>query len=434
MTCRKTCELYATLIKQLKKHLSDAEFIDRHRIGAQSFTRNRLLPFQTIVLFLINLLKGSVQDELDHFFKGFHNTGTWQRVVSKSAFCRARMKLSYLAFVELNQIIIRFFYRHFPVKTWQGFTLMAIDGSTVGLPSTPQIFDYFGGISSPNKKPYALARVSQMFDVLNQVTIHAQISPLNVGERDMAANHLLYLRPTDLVLLDRGYPAFWLFKLILKTGGQFCARISPRIWKQVGAFHQTRNREATIQITADTLAKERCRQLGLDHQPITLRLIKIGPDDQIVITSLNDSHAYPAEIFDDLYHRRWQVEVDYNRLKNKLVVENWSGRSVLSVYQDFHAKIFSKNLAAVLIHPVQDEVDRLENHRKFNYQINWTQAISKCKDCVVALFFSDQITRIISALQDIFRKSIEPIRPGRKATRNKNLVRSNYKHAYKPVR
>ena len=62
------------------------------------------------------------------------------------------MKLSYLAFVELNQIIIRFFYRHFPVKTWQGFTLMAIDGSTVGLPSTPQIFDYFGGISSAQQE------------------------------------------------------------------------------------------------------------------------------------------------------------------------------------------------------------------------------------------------------------------------------------------
>jgi hypothetical protein len=426
--------LYASLIDQLKEKLFDTQFIQRHRIGAQSFTRNRLLPFQTIVLFLINLIKGSVQDELDHFFKSFHTAETWQRVVSKSAFCRARMKLSYLVFVELNQILIRFFYRHFPVRTWQGFNLMAIDGSTVGLPSTLQTFDYFGGVSSRNKKPYALARVSQLFDVLNHVMIHAQISPLEVGEREMAAEHLLYIRPTDLVLLDRGYPAFWLFKLILKTGGQFCARISPRIWNQVGAFHQSGNRETIIQITGDTLAKKRCRELGLDHQPITLRLVRIGPDDQIIITSLIDSTAYPAEIFDDLYPRRWQVEIDYNRQKNKLVLENWSGRSVLSVYQDFHAKVFSKNLAAVLIHPVQDEVDRRESRRKYRYQVNWTQAISKCKDCVVTLFVSDQITRIIAALQNLFRKSMEPIRPGRKATRNKNLLRSNYNHAYKPVR
>jgi hypothetical protein len=426
--------LYASLIDQLKEKLFDTQFIQRHRIGAQSFTRNRLLPFQTIVLFLINLIKGSVQDELDHFFKSFHTAETWQRVVSKSAFCRARMKLSYLVFVELNQILIRFFYRHFPVRTWQGFTLMSIDGSTVGLPSTPQTSDYFGGVSSRNKKPYALARVSQLFDVLNHVTIHAQISPLEVGEREMAAEHLLYIRPTDLVLLDRGYPAFWLFKLILKTGGQFCARISPRIWNQVGAFHKSGNRETIIQITGDTLAKKRCRELGLDHQPITLRLVRIGQEDQIIITSLIDSTAYPTEIFDDLYHRRWQVEIDYNRQKNKLALENWSGRSVLSVYQDFHAKVFSKNLAAVLIHPVQDEVDRRESRRKYRYQVNWTQAISKCKDCVVTLFVSDQITRIIAALQNLFRKSMEPIRPGRKATRNKNLLRSNYNHAYKPVR
>jgi hypothetical protein len=434
LTCHKTCDLYTSLINQLKEKLFDTQFIQRHRIGAQSFTRNRLLPFETIVLFLVNLIKGSVQDELDHFFKSFHNAGTWQRVVSKSAFCRARMKLSYLVFVELNQILIRFFYRHFPVRTWQGFTLMAIDGSTVGPPSTPQTFDYFGGVSSRNKKPYTLARVSQLFDVLNHVTVHALISPLSVGEREMAADHLLYIRPTDLVLLDQGYPAFWLFKLILKTGGQFCARISPRIWNQVGAFHQSGNRETTIKITGDTLAKKRCRELGLDHQPITLRLVRIGPEDQIIITSLTDSHAYPADIFDDLYHQRWRVEVDYNHQKNKLVVENWSGRSVLSVYQDFHAKVFAKNLAAVLIHPVQDEVDRREAHRKYKYQVNWTQAISKCKDCVASLFFSSQITKIITALQGIFRKSIEPIRPGRKAPRNKNLLRANYKHAYKPLR
>lgn len=382
---------------------------------------------------MINLVKGSLQDELDHFFKTLAQTPVFKRVVSKSAFSRARKKLSYLAFIELNQVLTRAFYSDFAVRTWQGFSLMAIDGSTVALPATPENTAFFGG-DLGRKKKTALARVSQMFDVLNKVTIHASIAPVAVGEREMASEHLLYLRPTDLLLLDRGYPAFWLFKMILSLGGQFCARISPQVWKQVGLFHNSGGQENLIQIKPDGLAKKKCRELGLDCDPITLRLIRFGPEDQILITSLTDSAAYPVEMFNDLYHLRWPVESDYNVLKNKIAVEKWTGRSVMSIYQDFHAKVFSKNLASILIHPVQDDLEQQENNRKHRYQVNWTQAISKCKDTIVLLFKTKCLTELIEMLHDIFRKSTEPIRPGREYPRNKNLARSNYKHSFKPLR
>jgi hypothetical protein len=59
-----------------------------------------------------------------------------------------------------------------------------------------------------------MARISQMFDVLNQLTLDALIGPKAFGEREMAAEHFAHLCSGDLVLLDRGYPAFWLFALI----------------------------------------------------------------------------------------------------------------------------------------------------------------------------------------------------------------------------
>jgi hypothetical protein len=310
---------------------------------------------------------------------------------------------------------------------------MAIDGSTLGVPVTPENMAHFGVDATRDKKT-CLARVSQMFDVLNKITVHATISPLEKGEREMAEEHLFYLRPTDLILLDRGYPAFWFFKMILSVGGQFCARISPRVWKQVGQFQASGERETIIEIKPDGLAKKRCRELGLDCDPMILRLIGFGSDDLVLITSLTDGKAYPVQIFNELYHCRWPVESDYNFLKNKIAVERWTGQSVLSVYQDFHAKVLAKNLASALIHPVQEELDRQQKGLKLRYQVNWTQAISKCKDDIVLLFRSPEPSALIQALQEMFRRSIEPIRPGRKHQRNKNLVRSKYKHAYKPVR
>ena len=328
------------------------------------------------------MVKGSLQDELDLFFKTINPEGGWKRVVSKSAFCKARKKLKYLAFIELNQLITRFFYIHFSNKTWHGFNLLAIDGSTLGLPFSEENMDYFGGDASKKKKSVQ-ARVSQLFDTLNKITIHALIAPVKTGEREMASEHLLYIRPTDLVLLDRGYPAFWLFKLILTNGGQFCARISPKTWKKVGQFADSKAKDGILEIKADYLARKHCQELGLDYEPITLRLIRIGPDDQILVTSLMDNDVYPYEIVNDLYHYRWPVETDYNTLKNRIVVESWTGLSITSIYQDFHAKVLSKNLAAVLIHSVQEELDQQQDSRKYKYQVNWTQAISKLKwfDC-----------------------------------------------------
>jgi len=56
-----------------------------------------------VVIFLLNLLKRSQQDELDEFFKLQKGTQVTVRVVTKSAFTQARKKLKYAAFIELNR-------------------------------------------------------------------------------------------------------------------------------------------------------------------------------------------------------------------------------------------------------------------------------------------------------------------------------------------
>jgi hypothetical protein len=59
--------------------------------------------------------------------------------------------------------------------------------------------------------------------------------------------------------------------------------------------------------------------------------------------TLIDTQPYPIDIFNDLYHSRWPVEEDYKAIKCRMELENFTGKSVFSVYQDFHAKVFAKN-------------------------------------------------------------------------------------------
>jgi hypothetical protein len=62
----------AKLIDFLKEIINSEYFINRHRQSPTDFVRQRKLPFSTLIFFLINFVKGSYQDELDHFFKAVY--------------------------------------------------------------------------------------------------------------------------------------------------------------------------------------------------------------------------------------------------------------------------------------------------------------------------------------------------------------------------
>jgi hypothetical protein len=430
----------AKLVEYLKQILHSKEFVNRHKESEKDFTRNRIFPFQTLFLYFINFIKGSYQDELDHYFKALFKFDVSVAFVTKMALSLARRKLKYSAFIEFNRHLLEFFCDHFKnIKTWHGFNLLAIDGSTLKLFKYKEIREHFGMMKPKNGPACPMARVSQMFDVLNKLTIDALIRPYRVGERDLLREHMLNLLPGDLLLLDRGYPAYWIFNLIMSQGGNFCARISKQ-WKIVQDFIESGAQEAFVDLHASLQSKKECNDMGLDVMPLRLRLIRVELVDseeiEVLITSLTDEQKYPQEIFKDLYHKRWPVEVDYLFMKQRLEVGNFSGKSELSVYQDFHAKVFAKNLTVVLASPAQELVEQESEDKKHEYQINMTQAFSKSKDTLFLLFERPReiVSQLIQSIHAVFMAATEPIRPGRKFKRAHKVNKREYYMNYKPCR
>jgi hypothetical protein len=278
-----------------------------------------------------------------------------------------------------------------------------------------------------------------MFDVLNKITVDAIISPKAIGERELCESHFLKLMPNDLVLLDRGYPAYWLFNLILSWGGNFCARVQVDKWIPIKKFFHSGKLQKIIHLKAPASSIRKCRDLGLDTVDLKLRLIRIELENgqtEILITSLVDTDKYPAEIFLDLYHHRWPIEEDYKVMKCRIEIENFTGKSVLSVYQDFHARIFSKNLTAMLAFPTQQDIEQNNENKLYPYQLNFTQTISKMKDTIVLLFNRplDVVKNLLSALHDLFVITVEPVRANRKFPRNHKIQKRGFYSSYKPTR
>jgi hypothetical protein len=430
------CELCASLIDSIKKIITSQDFISRHKRASKDFSRNRRLPFITVVLFLMNLLRASIQNELDSFFKTVSGSDVADRKVTDSAFCQARKKLKHSAFIELIRKGVEFFTAHFSPKTWHGFRLLATDGSTIKVPRTEEISDYFGTWNPAKGERCPVARVSQMFDVLNHIIIDALIAPKSHGERDLAAQHFAHCGPQDLILLDRGYPAFWLFHLILHKGAHFCARLPINLWKAARRFSASGLDEKMVMVYPSAVSKKMCAQLGLPTTPLKLRLIRIDlgtKEPEVLITSLMDTAAYPHALFKELYHDRWPVEESYKLFKSRVELENFTGKSVEAVKQDFYARIFMLNLTSMLAFPLQDLIDTNHKDCKYSYQINWTQALAKMKNVGILLFIRDTISPMIEKLQKLFLCSVVPIRPGRKFPRKFLFHQRRFAFAYKPI-
>lgn len=421
----------------LKDIIFSEDFCSRHKQNPKDFTRTRLFPFPSLILFLLNMNNNSYQDELDKFFQVINHLEVAERILYKGNLSKARAKLKFEAFVEINNHLIRKFYDDFEALKWHGFNLMAIDGTTLRVPDEKEIVSHFGvWNTTKGEKPCPKARASQMFDVLNKVSIDARISPKSEGEIELAAYHFLKLQPNDLILLDRGYPAFWLFKLALIMDSNFCARISYKRWNVVKKFYLSGEKERIVKIEPSATSHLRCFEMGLDKEPIKVRLIRIEletGETEVLVTSLTDMDAYPYELFSELYHLRWPIEEDYKTVKYRIQIENFSGKSVLSVYQDFHAKFFSKNFTAVIAATTREDIINKSKHLKHLHQINFAQALSKMKNTIVLLFNCpyEKVLILIEKIRKIFIQTTEAVRPNRKFPRRHRVKQKRFFLEYK---
>lgn len=198
------------------------------------FTRDRKLPIKTIILLVLKF-KSSIQRELDRFYKEVTQSDFNIRSVTKSAFTQARAKLNPWAFKRLNEVAVNSFYDGAEYYVWHNMRLLAVDGTRLVLPNHPTIIEEFGvhQFGPKSDSPRSLAIGSMLYDVLNMMTIDSQIAPYSSSERDLLMQHLDHVKSGDLLLLDRGYPSFWLLFLLKAKGIEFCVRLKDDWWLKV---------------------------------------------------------------------------------------------------------------------------------------------------------------------------------------------------------
>ena len=435
------------IIDRVKHFLIDVKerplFREQFTTFHTAFTKDRKLPFDNIVYLVISLLKRSLSIELEEFFS---SNCPKKKSASKVAFSKQRSKLVYTFFTWWNTILVNSFYDCYKekVKRWCGFRLMAVDGSTAYLINKPELIEYFD-IQANQSMSIAMGRIMQVHDVLNDITVYAQMLPISISEQTIIKRWIPYFEKDMLAIYDRGFPSFAMIFLHLSEEQpvHFVMRCKNGFNKEVCAFEATRQTSQIVDFKATENAIDELHKHGYiitKETIVKVRLVKIPLEDgtiEILITSLLDKKEYPNAIFKDLYFKRWAIETNYGIKKNCLQMEIFSGYKVNTVLQDFYATVFVNNLQSILSKPPEMSINNNKSNRKHNYKPNKNLAIGFLKKRIVGLFMTSNPLEILIELEALFERHTEPIRPGRKLLRivknkrkkGKYYTLTNYKRA-----
>lgn len=431
-----TVPVEAIVIERTRQLLDSRCFQQRHRRREKDFTRRRELTFGNVVVFLLQKTVRSIQLHLHEFFA---TLGRWAEAVTPSAWCQARLKLRSSAFIELNaHALLEPIYgagSGFAVRRWRGHRLLGIDSSLIRLPAEEAIGQEFGWVECANNQGecgrYPQGRLSALTDLLNHVVLEGFFVPWSQGERQLAVKHLATLAPQDIGILDRGFCSYELFAHFQARKRLLVCRCPRSSFAVVNRLFQENQEGRSVGTTLKVHHEDRkaIREAGLP-EGITVRFVTVRLSTgelEVLATNLMDGTFYPTSEFGPLYHFRWGMETYYGRIKGRLDLENFTGRTPEALRQDVHSTIFLSNLESVLARSTDDQVHEHAQSLQHPQQINHAVCFHALKSHLIALLLRrEPIPQTLAKLRHLFAANPISVRPNRRPPRRKQSAWRSY--------
>jgi Transposase DDE domain len=420
-----------TILKRTKQLIYSKKLREKFRVSSKHFTRKRKMPFDRVLLFMMSMVKKSLQLELINFVQSLNLKSI--NHVSNSAYNQARMKIKPDVFQYLMQSVNDEFYtaNDQRVVLWNGFRLLACDGSFLNMPLAENLIQKYGMATSNQHNTQVFnVRCSVLYDLENKMILDGALAGYKTGEREMLMSQLKVINKNsfkNLIVLDRGYPSFELVHELNKRKIDFVIRLQSNFSNAVTTFIKSDKQDIVLDIEPGKNTSF-LNKFFTKKSTITVRLIKVVLDNgtiEVLMTSLTENNFFPIEIFKELYFKRWGIETLYDKLKNKLKIESFTGYSQTSILQDFYCSLFLSNIQSLLTSEANDELKKQNvTDKKYEYKVNANLSIGFIKTRIIDLFMKESDEqKILKELENLFLKSTIPIRPNRAFPRNTNKFR-----------
>ena len=119
---------------------------------------------------------------------------------------------------------------------------------------------------------------------------------------------------------------------------------------------------------------------------------------------------------------RWPIEIKFDIVKNKIQLENFTGRTVEAISQDFYTCMYLTNMVSFFKSEADDEIreQRKDKNNKYEYKANTNEIVGAFKDRFIFAVLEtspSERKKLVDRIFDEIKQSVIPIRPGRSLPR-----------------
>jgi hypothetical protein len=309
--------------------------------SGRSQKRSRLLPAHVVVYFVmaLALFRDGYEEVIRHLVHGLRFSRTWSRVwtvPSTGAMSQARVRLGEAPMRELFTRVARPLAKDATPGAWLGqWRLMAIDAVMLDIAETAANLAVYEKSDGGTRRPYPQVKVVALAECGTHAVLDAQIGSIRNGERELAAPLSRSLDTGMLVLADRGFFSFELWRGYLSSGADLLWRLTKTTHLPVltalpdGSYlseikrHQIGKTRISIDNVDDPMLATHIPVRVIEYQ------VDTGADLEIfrVITTILDPDLASAPDLAATYSQRWELETSFRELECQLLAHATTLRS-----------------------------------------------------------------------------------------------------------
>ena len=287
----------------------------------------------------------TAQIEANNFFETVLED---EKSVTKQALFKSRKNISPGVFQELFRMTNDMIIQKNKIRRYKGYRIFAVDGSELRIEKNKSTEKYFiqRANSAENKTS---ARISVLYDVISDFVLDAQIGSLETDEREMAVRNIIYFsrffNSKDIVIFDRGYPSRKMISFMTEMNGKYLMRLQGSCFRGVDFRITITHNDKTYSVRI-------------------VRVVLKSGEVETLITNLSENEL-DTDKFRELYFLRWGIETAFDILKNKFLIEKFSGKSLVAIFQEYYSIMFLMNCMSAMKLTVDRKLKKSKKHCRY---------------------------------------------------------------------
>ena len=288
--------------------------------------RHRALPARVMAYFSIGMAlysEGSYEDVLAQLTDGLSWASGWSErftLPSKSAIFQARARLGSEPVAALFARVARPIGQVDTPGVWlAGRRLVAVDGTCLDVADTAENAAHFGrpGVSKGEQAAFPMARVVALAECGTHAMFAAQVGTYGQSEATLTETLLAELAPGMVLLADRGFFSYALWRKAIATGADLLWRVRT---------DRAGPKPTHLQDLPDgswlAHLQQRHSAAARRAEPMLVRVVDYTIDDgrdnpanYRLLTTLLDPDEASATDLAAAYTQRWEIELAFDELK-----------------------------------------------------------------------------------------------------------------------